>query len=139
MCIHVCTCVHVYVPPPVLVKSTDTSMGSLHSGKPSSASICICLGRSIIIEGVCIMCAFVHVHVCTCTVCMCVSEYVHVHVCVGSSNRSVSCMIIPKVQGSLYFQHNSCSAHAALQLLHNYNLTWTTSSRGLSIILSSTE
>ena len=34
---------------------------------------------------------------------------------------SVSCMLhiyIPKVQSSLYFQHNSYNAHAVLQLLH---------------------
>ena len=36
-------------------------------------------------------------------VCMCVSCMLHT-------------MYIPKVQRSLYFQHNSCSAHAPLQL-----------------------
>ena len=76
-----------------------------------------------------------HVHVCACTLYMymcvllymCMLEVVMQQVCMN-----VSCMLhvhtctlyIPKVQRSLYFQHNSCNVHAALQLLCIQQILW---------------
>ena len=73
-----------------------------------------------------ISCIPAHVYTCTST-CMCMyTVHVLLYMCMlevvmQQVCMNVSCMLhtlyIPKVQKSLYFQHNSCNVHAALQLL----------------------
>ena len=66
-----CMYMYMYVPSLIIVsKGTETFMGSLHSGKPNSASICICLSGKILDTRTCIERVYdrvcVHVGVCLC-------------------------------------------------------------------------